>query len=143
MAKDIAAEKRRIVLYTYVYFAIVLIIAAILFLVGPYLVTMVAGEEYSESGQVIGWLALGQAFGGMYLMVTNYIFYSKRTGLLSLASIVSGALNVVLLLFLVRVMGIEGAAVAFAIAMAFRFLLIWWVAHLRHPMPWFSSMAEG
>jgi O-antigen/teichoic acid export membrane protein len=74
----------------------------------------------------------------MYLMVTNYIFYSKRTGLLSIASISSGILNLVLLIILVRIFGLEGAAIAFAISMGIRFLLTWWIAHKRHPMPWFN-----
>jgi O-antigen/teichoic acid export membrane protein len=82
---------------------------------------------------------LGQAFSGMYLMVTNYIFYSKKTGLLSLVTISSGLLNVVFLVVLIKLLGITGAAMAFTLAMALRFLLTWWVAQKRHPMPWFNS----
>lgn len=82
LKRDHDAEKRQIVRYTYVWFAIILLGTGLAFVIGPWLVTLIAGEEYARAGDVIGWLALGQAFGGMYLMVTNYIFYSKRTGLL-------------------------------------------------------------
>jgi O-antigen/teichoic acid export membrane protein len=142
LTRNRAREKQKIILYTYLYFAVALLTAAIMFIIGPYLVTLVAGPNFSESGKIIGWLALGRAFGGMYLMVAAYTFYSKRTGLFSLATIVSGLLNVILLILLVRVMGLEGAAIAFAIAMAVRFLLTWWIAQLRHPMPWFSFVVE-
>lgn len=142
LCKNEAREKQKIILYTYLYFAVAFLAAAIMFVIGPHLITLVAGPNYSESGKIIGWLALGRAFGGMYLMVAAYTFYSKRTGLFSLATIVSGLLNVILLLLLVRVMGLEGAAIAFAIAMAFRFLLTWWIAQRRHPMPWFSFILE-
>ena len=108
------------------------------FFIGPPLIVLIAGEKYEEAGKVIGWLALGQGFQGMYLMVTNYVFYSKRTGLLSVASISSGALNLVLLVVLVRIFGLEGAAIAFATSMGIRFLLTWWIANKRHPMPWFN-----
>lgn len=131
-------EKRQIVRFTYGWYALILCGAGLAFLIGPWLVTLVAGEKYARAGDVIGWLVLGQIFGGMYLMVTNYIFFSKRTGLLSLVTIFSGLINVALLLFLIGRFGLEGAAYAFCIAMAIRFLLTWWVAQKRYPMPWFN-----
>ncbi len=138
LKRDQESEKRQIVRYTYGWYALILCGAALAFLIGPWLVTFVAGEKYARAGDVIGWLALGQVFGGMYLMVTNYIFFSKRTGLLSLATIASGLFNVVLLFLLIDKFGLEGAAYAFCIAMATRFVLSWHVAQKRHPMPWFE-----
>ncbi len=138
LKRDRFEEKQQIVRFTYIWFGIITVGAGLAFIIGPWLVTAVAGPEYRRAGEVIGWLALGQAFGGMYLMVTNYIFYSKRTGLLSLATIASGLTNIALLLVLIRAVGLEGAAIAFSIAMAVRFLLTWWVAQKRHPMPWFD-----
>lgn len=104
----------------------------------PPLLILIAGEKYSAAVDVIGWLALGQAFHGMYMMVTNYIFYSKRTGLLSLSTITAGLINVWLLMILIPFMGLKGAAIAFAISQSIKFLLTWYIAHLRHPMPWFD-----
>lgn len=132
-------EKRAVVRLTYWYFAVVLALAALAFPLGPWLVPLVAGERYAAAASALGWLAVGQAFSGMYLMVTNYIFFSKRTGLLSLVTIGSGLVNIALLAVLIDWWGIQGAAVAFALAMALRFFLTWWVAHRRHPMPWFPT----
>jgi len=137
LKRDLPDEKRQIVRYTYAWFGLVLLGAAFAFVIGPWLVIVIAGQKYAQAGEVIGWLALGQAFGGMYLMVTNFAFYSKRTGLLALATVTSGLVNVVLLVVLIRLLGLRGAAIAFSIAMAIRFLLTWWVAQRRHPMPWF------
>lgn len=139
---DQLAQKQKIVKLTYAWFILIVLGAMLGFVVGPPLVVFIAGEQYAQAGKVVGWLALGQGFQGMYLMVTNYIFYSKRTGLLSVASIGSGVLNLVLLLVLVRVFGLEGAAIAFAISMGVRFMLTWWIAHKRHPMPWFSFISR-
>lgn len=138
LTRNNSTEKRQIVRFTYLWYFIILFGAGCAFWLGPWIVTFVAGESYAKAGEVIGWLALGQVFGGMYLMVTNYIFYSKRTGLLSLATITSGFVNIGLLLLLIPLLGIEGAAIAFCIAMALRFILTWWVAQMRHPMPWFN-----
>ena len=142
LKRDVMAEKRQIVRYTYIYFCIALLMAALAFLLGPFFIRLIAGDQYAAAGEVIGWLALGQSFSGMYFMVTNYIFYSKRTAMLSLATITSGLLNVGLLLVLIEPLGLTGAAQAFCIAMAVRFLLTWIVAQKRHPMPWFDFKTQ-
>ncbi|OLO09872.1 polysaccharide biosynthesis protein [Chromohalobacter japonicus] len=138
LKRDDEQEKCQIVRLTYCWYALILCGAGLAFLIGPWLVTFVAGESYAKAGDVIGWLALGQVFGGMYLLVTNYIFFSKRTGLLSLVTISSGLINVGLLLLLIDKFGLEGAAYSFCIAMIIRFLLSWYVAQKRHYMPWFK-----
>lgn len=135
---DQIKDKRQIVKFTYIWFSLIIVGVMLSFWIGPPIVVLIAGEQYREAGNVIGWLALGKGFQGMYLMVTNYIFYSKKTGLLSVASISSGILNLVLLVVLIRIFGLEGAAIAFATSMGIRFLLTWWIAQKRHPMPWFS-----
>lgn len=131
-------EKKQIVRWTYAYCIALLGVVALAFIIGPPLLILIAGEKYSAAASIIGWLALGQAFHGMYLMVTNYIFYSKRTGLLSLSTITAGLINVGLLIILISFMGLKGAAIAFSISMAIKFILTWYVAQLRHPMPWFD-----
>jgi O-antigen/teichoic acid export membrane protein len=132
--------QRRIVRYTYAWFAVLLAGALLAFVAGPWVVRVVAGERYAAAGNVIGWLVLGQVFAGMYLMVTNYVFYARRTGLLSAMTLCGGVVNVILLVILTPRLGMEGAAIAFSVAMAVRFLLTWWAAHRSHPMPWFAVL---
>lgn len=138
LKSDQLAQKQNIVKLTYAWFILIILGVMLAFVIGPPLVVFIAGDQYAQAGKVVGWLALGQGFQGMYLMVTNYIFYSKRTGLLSIASISSGILNLILLIVLVRIFGLEGASIAFATSMGIRFLLTWWIANKRHPMPWFN-----
>ena len=83
-------------------------------------------------------MALGQAFNGMYLMVTNYIFFTKRTGLLSVATVSSGFANIALLLLLIPLVGLKGAAMAYAFSMGLKFVLTWFVSNYRFRMPWFN-----
>lgn len=131
-------EKIIIVRYTYIWFVVIMIFASTGFLTGPWLLRLVAGSKYSGGGVVIGWLVLGQGLSGMYLMVTNYLFYSKRTGLLSSITLASGGINLILLMLLVPLLGIRGAGIAFTSAMAIEFALVWWAAVLSFPMPWFD-----
>jgi O-antigen/teichoic acid export membrane protein len=141
LKRNVFDEKKQIVRLTYVYFTLLLGVVLLAFIIGPLTLEFVAGDKYREASNLIGWLVLGQAFSGMYLMVTAYIFYSKRTGLLSLSTMTSGLINIVLLMFLITFMGLMGAAVAFSISMAIKFLLTWYIANLRHPMPWFTFRA--
>jgi len=139
---DVFEEKCRIVRNTYVWFGFIFAIVGCAFLVGPEIIVWIAGEKYAAAAKLVGWLALGQGFVGMYLMVTNYIFYSRRTGLLSLTTICSGILNVALLFLFIRFFGVTGAPIAFCIAMCFRFIVTWVVAQKQYPMPWFSFILK-
>lgn len=121
-------QLQRLVKFTYFFFAIVAGLGGLSFIVGPWVVTWIAGPEYQRAATVIGWLCLGQAFGGMYLMVTNYIFYAKRTGALSIVTISTGLLNIALLVYLIEWMGIVGVAMAFSISMCARFIATWWLS---------------
>lgn len=129
-------EKHRIVSYTYFGYVVILLAAGVTFLIGPTLVRVVAGPKYHAAGDVLGWLVLGQGFGGMYLTVTNYIFYARKTGMLSLATIASGVLHVLLVFFFLTQFGLVGCGIAFSVSTGIRFLLTWWVAQRSHPMPW-------
>lgn len=138
LRRDVHQEKQEIVRNTYVWYLVIVFGVILSFWIGPLFVVLIAGKDYAEAGSVIGWLALGQGFSGMYLMVTNYIFYSKRTGMLSFVTLCCGVINFAFLFLLIPVYGLKGAAISFAIAMGLRFFLTWWLAHKRHPMPWFS-----
>lgn len=138
LKRDQLDEKKQIVRWTYAYCLALMGFTLLVFVFSPALVIIIVGDEYSPAADLIGWLALGQAFNGMYLMVTNYIFYSKRTGLLSLSTITTGLINVGLLFLFTDHMGLKGAAIAYAASMGLKFAATWFVANLRHPMPWFN-----
>lgn len=138
LKRNISSEKKEIVRWTYRYCLVLISLVFLAFLIGPLLLTWIAGEKYQAAGQLVGWLALGQALHGMYLMVTNYIFFSKRTGLLSLSTISAGLINIGLLILLTSYLGLKGAAISYAMAMGVKFICTWYIAHLRHPMPWFN-----
>lgn len=133
------SEMLKIVMRTYLWFLIILACGGIgAWLFAPILTVLIAGQEFTKAGEVVGWLIMGQVVGGMYLMVTNYIFYMKRTDLLGLVTIISGIINLGMLYYLIPMWGLKGAAVSFFAAMVARFLLTWFVAFKVCPMPWFN-----
>lgn len=132
LKRDDLAEKRKVVKYTYFYFLLLLLLAPIPFLIGPWALVLIAGEEYRAAGEVIGWLCLGQIFGGMYLMVTNYVFYAQKTGSLSVVTIASGMLNVLLLFVMVNEYKLLGAAWAFVLAKLVQFLSVYYISRINY-----------
>ncbi|MBI6191591.1 oligosaccharide flippase family protein [Providencia rettgeri] len=130
-------EKVIIVKFTYLYCFSLLLIPLLGFILGPTLVIFIAGKNYAEAGNLIGWLCLGQTFGGMYLMVTNYLFYSKKTGKLASITIFTGIINVLLLIVLIHSLGLIGAAVAFSVSKLLQFIFTWLAALKCVDMPWF------
>lgn len=136
LKRDDQGEKRKIVIFSYLWFALILLGVSVVFVIGPWFVVFFAGEKYIQAGEVIGLLALGQGFRGMYLMVTNFIFYAKKTGGLSKITISSGLLNVVLLVIMIKFFGLIGAAIAYSLSMAVFFLATWWYSAKLVEMPW-------
>ena len=133
-------DKIKIVKYTYLYFAFLLIIALIAFFVAPYLIVFIAGEKYKESASLISWLCLGQIFSGMYLMVTNYLFFSKKTIRLAFITVFTGFINIILLLFFIPIFGLLGAAYSFVISKLIQFLFTWMISYSVIKMPWFKKI---
>ncbi len=131
------ATKRRVVAGTWAYFAIALALAGIVALLADWIVLFVAGTAYMEAAKALPWLALGQAFCGMYFMVTNYIFYVRKTSGLVWITLFSGCVGISLVWIFAPLFGIAGAGMAFAVAMFLRFVLTWVLAQKIYPMPWF------
>jgi O-antigen/teichoic acid export membrane protein len=135
-------EKIKVVKVTYgLYFLIGLGVLVSFFASDP-LVKFIVGKDFVEAAKIVPFLVLGQGLRGMYLLVTNYMFYAKRTGLISSITISAGFLNVVLLFFLIDKFGIFGAAYSFIISMIFQWLVTWYFASKNLKMPWFNIYSK-
>jgi O-antigen/teichoic acid export membrane protein len=134
-------EQKKIVILTYIYFIIIIALAVFGAFVAPYVLPYIVGPQFQTVGSLLVFILLGNAFIGMYYMVTNYIFYSRRTGLLSMLTISVGLITVVLSWFLIDAYGIRGAAIGFMVGQASLFLGAWVLSNYCLPMPWFKVFA--
>jgi len=137
LKENLIEAKLKVIKATYLYMLFLLLLALLSFVIGPFIVVFIAGDTYSQAGSIIGYLCAGHIFNGMYLMVTNYIFYSKKTKYLSLVTITSSVISIILMLLLIQYNGLVGVAQAFAISQFARFLFTWLLSAKVHPMPWF------
>lgn len=131
------ASLRRIVIGTYCYFALVLLLAGLLALVAPFIINIVVGPKFALAHQYVLWLGLAAAFGGMYYMVTLYIQFSGKTERLAAVTLIVGTINIPLTYLLLKAEGGIGAAHATALSQLIIFLATWWVAARLIDMDWF------
>lgn len=67
----------------------VILCLPVFFYLSPKLVLLFAGEGYLQSVYILNILVVGQIFGGLYLMFTNYLFYAKATSKLAMVTFLS------------------------------------------------------
>ncbi|HCR3335948.1 TPA: oligosaccharide flippase family protein [Morganella morganii] len=142
LTKATFQDKKTIVKYSYILFLFCLVIGAVSYLISPLIIKIIGGEKYSQASAFVGILCIGQSFQGMYLVVTNYIFFAKKTYILSLITILSGILNIILIYSFITIYSLLGVSIAFCISMFIRFLCTWILSNYAFPMPWFLNKKE-
>jgi O-antigen/teichoic acid export membrane protein len=135
-------KKRRIVQYTYIYFGAILSVALVLTFLAPHFLSRLVGPLYQGAAPILGYILFGNAFMGMYYMVTNYIFIARRTELLSGLSVSVGCITIATTWFLIKDHGITGAAQGFMIGQALLFLGTWFIANSCYQMPWLRVVRQ-
>jgi O-antigen/teichoic acid export membrane protein len=131
-----------IVRITYIYFFSIISLAVLGGVISPLLLTLIVGPEFQSAGDILIYIFVGNAFMGMYLMVANYIFFSGRTGLLSVLTVTTGILTVTASWFLTKKFGLKGAAIGFMFGQLGLFLGAWVLSHFCVPMPWFKVLTR-
>lgn len=130
------ASNLRLIRQTYLLFLAMPLLAVCFGAAAPFMLSILVGEQYPASAEVVFFISLGSAFGGMYYLVANYIFFSGKTGRLAAVTLSCGALNVILTWWLVRAYGASGAAYAYCASQAVFFVITWTLAARVYPMPW-------
>lgn len=133
---DSPNAKIKIVELTYLYAIGIILLALMLSIVAPYLLKFFVGKEFYSSYTYVIWIALGYAFTGMYYMVAGYIFYMKKTYMLSAITFSVACTNVVLNYVLIKANGAIGAAQATTISLFLGFVLTWICSAKVYKMPW-------
>lgn len=123
-----------------IYFAALLIVALTIGVLAPWILPLLVGQAFLNASSFVMLIALGQAFGGMYLVVSNIVFYRGKTAYLAAITISCGILNLALAYFLLRVEGLQGVAHAYVGAQLLMFLLVCFFSQKLHPLPWFEAL---
>ena len=138
-----ASGKLKLVKSTYIYFILVLFSVALFATVVPSILNILVGKKFLGAGLFIFWLALGFGFHGMYTLIVSYIFYEKKTYVLSKIAIVTVLLSFASNYVLIKINGAIGVAQATCLVFLVRFLLVWYFSNQVYPMPWLFFMRRA
>ena len=138
-----SAERARLVRQSYLVAGLLAVGFALLLALMPLIFSHFVSEGFSDSQRYAGWIALAGLFNGFYVLVGNYIFYEKKTYLLSGLTTGSALLNVGLNYLWIQKWGALGAAYASAASSFVFFVLSWLLAQRVHPMPWLDALRPG
>ncbi len=132
--------EQRLVARSYKIMLLMLATYAAFAIAAPFAVSLFLNERYHSPAGLLALLGLGFLFQGWYFVVTNYIFFSKKTHFLSLLTGCAAVVSVGLNLFLVPRLGILGCALAMALSWLVLCLGAWSIANKLHPMPWLAGI---
>lgn len=97
-------------------------------------------KSYHDGKVITNYIAVAFLFQGFYFMVTNYIFYSKKTHILSYITLFSVLIVFVSNYLLIGAYGIIGAAYAMIIVYISFFLIVWYFSNTIYKMPWLKFL---
>jgi O-antigen/teichoic acid export membrane protein len=120
------------------YFLLILLLTVLLNIFAPFILMMFVGKSFQGALPFILWISLSGLATGMYFMVANYIFYVKKTHLLSLAAVFNSLFYLILGYVLVKRNGAIDVAETVAISSFVTFFVVWSMSAAVYPMPWFS-----
>jgi O-antigen/teichoic acid export membrane protein len=106
-------------------------------LASPLIFSTLISVEYHDAQRFVPFITLGYLFTGFYLLITDYIFYVKKTYLFSMLTTANGVINLVLNFICVRHFGEIGVTYAFVVSSALVMAAAWLLAQKVYPMPWF------
>lgn len=107
-------------------------------LVSPLIFTIMIDDKFHDAQRYVPFITLGYLFMGFYMLVTDYIFYAKKTYLLSILTATNGLINLALNYVCVQRFGAIGVTYAFALSSFMVTAAAWVLAQKVYPMPWFS-----
>lgn len=141
-----AADSRKSVLIVrlcYFYFLFLILVAVAIGLSAPWFLSFLVGKAFQDAGPLVLLIAIGQALGGMYLVVANVIFYKNKTAHLAAITISCGVLNAVLAYFLLQEQGLQGVAQAYVLSQLSLFIATLILSQSLYPLPWISAFRRS
>lgn len=132
------AKKRKLVKQSYLFMLLFLILPVILYFFTPLIFRIFIDPKFHIAQEFVLPISFGAAFAGMYYIVTNYIFYEKKTHILAIITFASAGLSIGMNLLLIPVFGTVGAAYTYLVTNIAIFIAVWILSNRVYPMPWIA-----
>jgi O-antigen/teichoic acid export membrane protein len=140
LSKKNTISSEKLVRIIYLYFLSIVIFAVVLSYLFNEILPFWVGEQFHQAIKLCVYIIFGNVFTGMYYMVANFVFFKKRTELLSISTSIISVFTVVVGWNLIAVYGIVGAGIAFVLGQFLIFISTWILAQFCYPMPWLKTL---
>jgi O-antigen/teichoic acid export membrane protein len=96
------------------------------------------GSRFADAATVLPWFVLGGTLSGVYFSMSSIFFFTGRTGLLASCTSSAAAVGAIMVWLMVTHLGLEGAAVGFAVMQGLLALFVAATAINSFDLPWFE-----
>jgi O-antigen/teichoic acid export membrane protein len=115
---------KQIYKFTFILFILFAIVGISLYFMRDLLFFIFVKEHFYMAKEYYGWLLVGFTFQSFYFLVTNFLFYEKRTKLLASMTFMGAIINIVLNYIFIQQYGVIGVAYATAITWGLFFVSV-------------------
>lgn len=129
-------EKIKIIKEIYTIMLVMTLFTAVFILLIPMIYDLFIATSYHEGVYLSIYICIALLFQGFYFMVTNFIFYTKKTYILTYITSFSVFTVFLLNYFLIKSFGMYGSAYAMILSWVLFFVITFVVANRVYKMPW-------
>jgi len=129
-------SKIKIVKFTYLYFALMVVLVLFLNFIAKYIFIYMIDGKYMESYQYVIYILIIYALNGMYFMVVSYIFYLKKTQQLAYITFSCSVLHLLFSYIFINLFGAIGVVYSGIASYTLMFLAVWYYSNKIYSMPW-------
>ena len=129
-------EKKKIVKFIYLFFALFLLLACAIILAAPIFLRTIFDKQYFGIIDYVLILSLATAITSMYPFIINFIYYTKKVKYISLITVGTAILSVLLTYFFLKTKVKLGPAYAFLITAITSITFTFIYSQIVYPMPW-------
>lgn len=128
--------KGRLVRIIYLYSLLLLILTGLLYLLSRFFIIRFIKPEWIGAIPYIFWILLSFAFNGIQTIVSQFIYFAKRTKVLASISITVNLFHIILSYFAIQWLGTIGIIYVLCLSSFAGMAVTWVVSNRIYPMPW-------
>ena len=118
------------------YFGSLFITATALALLSKEAIYLLTPASYHDAGLIVGWIALGFVFLGMYYPLANVLtLVCGNSKIIGISTVIAAAINILMNIILIPRLGMLGAGITHATTYLMLLVGVFFCVQICHPLP--------
>ena len=134
--------KLAIVKKTYRLMLFMLVTTLLFIIFVPFVFKLFIDENYHAGIVLSRIISFGFLMNGLYFLVTNYILFTKKTGVLSYITSVISIFGLIINYYLILEYGIVGASYSLIVTFVLLFIAVFYYSNKLYRMPWMLKLKK-